>query len=316
MDLPGLPGGAVAVSSIHDASMGAPRLDGNTHGEDGALTQITRTLSAVLDDLPVAILMADGHGKIVYLNTMARSVLGRAAELAIEEWPSANGLFSEDGITSLSPADLPIARALRGETVEGFIVCARPRASSEASWTERSARPLREPGGRIVGALAVIRDVTENVKLRRLLEQQLLEERAKNDALARLRSAVGALSTPILEVWDDILVVPIIGSVDSHRARLMTQKLLDAVIMKHSRIVILDVTGAEEVDHAFVQECERLVNAIKLLGAKCIVTGLQSSAARTFVIAGGGLESRLTTLRSVKCALRTHITAKRPGMSP
>lgn len=131
----------------------------------------------------------------------------------------------------------------------------------------------------------------------------LAEEEAKNAILEQLRLAVEQLSTPILDVWDDVIALPVIGVVDSERAAVMMERLLTHVVENKSRIAILDVTGVEVVDSAIADHLVRMVRAVELLGAHCIVTGLRPAVAQTLASIGVDLGS-MTTLRSLRHALR------------
>jgi rsbT co-antagonist protein RsbR len=130
----------------------------------------------------------------------------------------------------------------------------------------------------------------------------LASEREKNDALERLRLAVHELSTPILEIWDDILALPIIGTVDSERSADMTARLLDEVARKRARFVIIDITGVAIVDSSTAGHFVKLIRAVELLGATCMLTGIGPAVAQNLVALGVDL-SALTTLRNLKHAL-------------
>ena len=136
------------------------------------------------------------------------------------------------------------------------------------------------------------------------------EEEEKNTLLEHLKLAVEQLSTPILEVWDDVIALPVIGVVDSQRAAAMMDRLLTHVVANKSRVVILDVTGVEVVDSAIADHLVRMVKAVELLGARCIVTGLRPAVAQTLVSIGVDLGS-MTTLRSLRHALRKTLVEDR-----
>ncbi len=139
--------------------------------------------------------------------------------------------------------------------------------------------------------------------LARKNEALLASEREKSEMLERLRISVEELSTPILEVWEDVLALPVIGVVDSRRASIMIERLLDEIVRKQSRFVILDITGVEVVDTATADHLIRLVKAVELLGARCMVTGIRPAVAQTLVAIGADLGS-LATLRNLRHALR------------
>jgi rsbT co-antagonist protein RsbR len=128
-------------------------------------------------------------------------------------------------------------------------------------------------------------------------------EREKNEALQRLRHAVQELSTPILEIWDDVLALPIIGVIDARRSSEMMERLLEEVARKRSRFVIIDITGVELVDTSTADHFIKLVRAVELLGARCMITGVSPAVAQTLVSLGVDLGA-LTTLQSLRHALK------------
>ncbi|MCA9656799.1 MAG: XylR N-terminal domain-containing protein [Myxococcales bacterium] len=127
------------------------------------------------------------------------------------------------------------------------------------------------------------------------------------EALSRQqREAIDELSTPILEVWDDVLVLPIVGVVDRRRSADAMARLLEAVTLKQARCVIIDITGVDVVDTRTADDLVKLVEGAGLLGAWCVVTGVSAAVAQTLVEIGADL-SRLTTLRDLKQGLRACI---------
>jgi rsbT co-antagonist protein RsbR len=222
-------------------------------------------------------------------------------------------LQSPDG-TPYPVDELPLVRALKGEVVrDGLLFCRTPQ-QPEGMWLSVSARPLT--GG---GAIAVFRDVTE----RRRLEADLAARNAdlatreaeKTQLVERLRVAVEELSTPVLEVWDDVLALPVVGVVDTQRSAQMIERLLAEVVDKRCRHVIVDLTGVDVVDTSTADRFIKMARAVELLGATCVITGIQPAVARTLVELGVEF-SGLTTRRNLKrglewCIARLH--RHRPG---
>ena len=133
----------------------------------------------------------------------------------------------------------------------------------------------------------------------------------------RQREAIEELSTPILEIWDDVLVLPIVGSFDRRRSAEVMARVLEAVTLKQARCLIIDITGVEVVDTGTADHLVKIVEGAGLLGAWCVVTGASSGVAQTLVEIGADL-SRLTTLRNLKQGLRAclrylHGSATAPG---
>ncbi|MRG92729.1 STAS domain-containing protein [Polyangium spumosum] len=135
------------------------------------------------------------------------------------------------------------------------------------------------------------------------LAQQLVVEREKTETLERLRVAVHELSTPILEVWDGVLALPLIGVMDSKRAAQVMDTLLEAVARMKGRYVILDVTGVDVLDTATADHLLKIVRAVDLLGARCVLSGVRPSVAQTLVELGVSF-GNLVTLRNLKHGLK------------
>jgi rsbT co-antagonist protein RsbR len=100
------------------------------------------------------------------------------------------------------------------------------------------------------------------------------------------QKAIRELSTPVLKVRERLLVLPIIGIIDSQRAKQMTQDLLNAIHTHRARAVVVDITGVPEVDLSVANHLVQTVQAARLIGATCIVTGLSADVAHTLVSLG------------------------------
>lgn len=114
---------------------------------------------------------------------------------------------------------------------------------------------------------------------------------------------VAALSTPIIVVAKGVLALPVIGAVAHDRAQLMTEEVLNRVVAERARYVILDMTGAGEIAAETAQSLLRMAQAVRLLGARCLITGLSPTMTRTLV----GLDfdsSQVVTLPQLADALR------------
>lgn len=131
---------------------------------------------------------------------------------------------------------------------------------------------------------------------RRDLEEQL-------QTIERQRIAIRELSVPIIDVWDDIITLPLVGAIDSARAAEMTEKLLHRISDRGADYVLIDLTGVDIVDTMTAAHLVRLTHAAKLLGARCVLTGVRPEVARTLVEIGVHLGG-LMTLRTLRDGLR------------
>ncbi len=135
------------------------------------------------------------------------------------------------------------------------------------------------------------------------LEQSKRELQDQLNTIARQQLAINELSTPIVELWEEILLLPVIGTLDTQRAQEMTEKLLDRVKQSRSRCIIIDITGVEVVDTTTANSVLKMTRASRLLGAMCVLTGIRPEIARTMIQLGVDMEG-LRTLRTLKDGLR------------
>jgi len=150
----------------------------------------------------------------------------------------------------------------------------------------------------------VARDATERMELERSLEASVDQVRASNEELQ-------ALSTPILQVAEGVLLLPVIGRIDACRASSMMEKLLEAIVRSASAVTILDLTGVAEVDAESASHVLSIVRAAALLGSECIVSGIRPQIATTLVELGVEVE-HVRSFGTLSAAL-AHALGKRKG---
>jgi rsbT co-antagonist protein RsbR len=131
-----------------------------------------------------------------------------------------------------------------------------------------------------------------------------LEEKLSTIELQR--AAIRELSTPIMEVWEGVLCLPVVGVLDTVRSAEMTHALLGAILDKQARCAIVDITGIQMMDTATADHFIRMAKAVRLLGADCVLTGVNPNIAQTLVHMGVEL-SGVTTHRSLRSALQRFV---------
>ena len=104
--------------------------------------------------------------------------------------------------------------------------------------------------------------------------------------IAEQRRTISELQTPVMQVWDGILALPIIGTLDSARTQIVMEALLQQVVATRSPIAILDITGVPTVDTLVAQHLLKTVAAARLMGADCIISGIRPQIAQTIVHLG------------------------------
>jgi rsbT co-antagonist protein RsbR len=258
------------------------------------LAELRALHALVLDHNPNGIAIAQRDGSL-RANQAATALLGEVAEnQGSDAWAEQYGLFKEDQRTLFPPGELPLARAMtRRETVRDVLVWMRSKAKPAGTWISVTATPLPEGGG-----VAVFRDVTHERSASDALRSQgeALEERARvnRDLVERLRLSLDDLSTPVLELWDDVLAVPVVGLLDTQRSARMNDRVLEELSRHRARFVILDLTGVELVDTSTADRMLKLAASVRLLGAECVISGIQPAVAQTLVSLGVELDELVT----------------------
>jgi rsbT co-antagonist protein RsbR len=143
------------------------------------------------------------------------------------------------------------------------------------------------------------------------VESATLALREKHRELDEKEALIRSLSTPILQVWDGVLVVPIVGALSGQRAELLNTNLLQRVVEQMAAHVVLDLTGLDMVDNEVAERLGSTVTALKLIGTECSVVGLSPEFARRAVeldITFGGVR----VLRTLADALRDVVGLRRP----
>jgi len=114
------------------------------------------------------------------------------------------------------------------------------------------------------------------------------------------------LSTPVVKLWDGVLALPLIGTLDSQRSQTVMESLLQRIVDTGSEIAIIDITGVPTVDTLVAQHLLKTVTAIRLMGADCIISGIRPQIAQTIVHLGLDL-STITTKANLADALKLAI---------
>jgi rsbT co-antagonist protein RsbR len=126
---------------------------------------------------------------------------------------------------------------------------------------------------------------------------------ARERILKSQAQALTELSTPVIQVWEGVIALPLVGSIDSIRAKEIMEKLLEAVVAYGADVVIIDITGVPVVDTQVANRLMRTVEAVRLLGTNSIITGINPVIAQTLVQLGVDL-SQLTTKASLRAGLQ------------
>jgi rsbT co-antagonist protein RsbR len=132
------------------------------------------------------------------------------------------------------------------------------------------------------------------------------ELEAKLETIEMQQAAIRELSTPIIEVWAGVLCLPVVGVVDSQRSAEMTETLLETIVAKQARTAIVDITGIDVMDTKTADHFIKMARAVRLLGAECIISGINPGIAQTLTHIGVDLTG-VRTMRNLRDALQFHL---------
>lgn len=127
-------------------------------------------------------------------------------------------------------------------------------------------------------------------------------QRTREDIIRRQQQELLELSTPVIKLWEGVLAVPMIGTLDSSRTQLVMEALLERIAAGGARLAIIDITGVPTVDTLVAQHLLKTVSAIRLMGADCIISGIRPQIAQTMVHLGIELQG-ISTKSSLADAL-------------
>jgi PAS domain S-box-containing protein len=189
-----------------------------------------------------------------------------------------------------SPDEVPqiLEKIKRGERVDHFETV-RVKKNGESFDVSLTVSPIRDVSGRIVGASTVARDITEQKRLR--------------EELTRRAQEILDVSTPVLQVWEGVLVAPFIGTLDTQRAQQFMECLLDRIVETNSSVALLDVTGVPAIDTRTAQHLIETITSVRLLGAQAVLTGVRPAIAQTLAHLGINLAD-VVTRSSLSAGLR------------
>jgi rsbT co-antagonist protein RsbR len=137
-------------------------------------------------------------------------------------------------------------------------------------------------------------------------------QKAREEVISRQQQELLELSTPVVKLWDGILALPMIGTLDSARTQVVMESLLQKIVETESQIAIIDITGVPTVDTLVAQHLLKTVTALRLMGADCIISGVRPQIAQTIVHLGVDLQG-VTTKANLADALA--LALKRTGVA-
>lgn len=276
----------------------------DAHGAIQAMVGVVRDISArkqaeeqlrifqtMVESSPYSITISSPEGLLTYANSahqQAHGYTGSPVGIRLDQlMPNAD--------------ELQVALSVLIATGRWAGVITHQRADGSTFPMQCDAFFVYDQTGAPISTIVIERDVSDDVRQeqeRAALQQQIIEVQ---------QAAIRELSTPLLPIADHVLVMPLVGSIDSGRAHQVMETLLTGVAVHQANLVILDITGVQVVDtqvaNAFVQAAQ----AVQLLGAEVLITGIQPVMAQTLVSLGadlGSIKTRSTLQAGIAEALR------------
>ena len=254
-----------------------------------------RTFYALAENAPDGVLVASIEGVMSYANTAMRALLGYG-DRSVSGKQVMEHIQAPEAVLEEIAHEMAASGAWRGalnyRRCDGSIV--RCQASSFL---------IQSASGDSAVIASIVRDLTE--------QQQAEQERIalQDQVIAAQQAALRELSTPLIPLADHVVAMPLIGSVDSTRAQQIVEELLAGVAANRATTAIIDITGVPVVDTQVAGAFLRAAQAVELLGARVVLTGIRPEVAQTLVGIGvnlGGIVTRATLQDGIAYVLRNN----------
>jgi len=229
--------------------------------------------------------------EVLYLNPAAEQIYGRSvAEFMADPELWLRVVHPEDAERVLS--FFPSILEAGAYEIDYRIL----RPTGEIRWLHDRGHTVRDATGAPIRIDGIATDITE----RKRAEDEQEERRRQMEVIRMQEALLRELSTPLIPISDSVLVMPLIGSIDSRRAQQVLENLLSGITESKAQVAILDITGVPLVDTQVANALLRAAQAVKLIGAQIILTGIRPEVAQTLVGLGADLGAIVTrsTLQS------------------
>ncbi len=249
---------------------------------------------SIIDNHPDVIVVLDGEFRIEYMNHVP-------ADKSLDD------IIGLDFFDYISPSYREFAQpafeqaAQSPDEITSFETQGLRRSGGMGSWHSRIF-PIRE-NGVVTHYTQIATDVTE---IKQAMEQQ---NRLQADIIKAQKQAIQELSAPVIPIMEGVIILPLVGHIDSHRAHQIMRSLMQGVGQYRARYAIIDITGVPLVDSGVADHLNRSIQAIRLKGAETIITGISDAVAE--VVVDLGIDwSEVKTLRNLQSGLH-YVVARR-----
>lgn len=224
----------------------------------------------ILDQIPTTVMAVDKELRITYMNHAGQRFSGK-------KWKDISGKKC-CGVWNSLHCDTDECN-MKKSMKTGEMYSARNEIVIDdvKKYIEYHTVPLKDENGDVIGGLNFWVDITESVQY---------EDRLKEQS-----HTIREMSTPTIELWDGVLVLPVVGVVDSMRAQHMMDSMLNKIAETYSKVIIMDIQGVAAVDTAVANHLIKITRATKLMGCECILSGITPAVAQTIIQLGINMDN-------------------------
>ena len=250
-------------------------------------------LDALIAGLQVGVVVQGPASEILLVNAKALELLDMSeAQLTGRSSLDPNWNIVRDDGRDFPGEERPVMVAVRTQApVRDVVIGVLHRSTGERCWLLVTAMPKLGPDGAVLEVVSTFTDITG----RRRVEETVRAQARR----------IAELSTPIIPIDARILVVPLIGQVDPERAQRLLETVTEGTVARKARVIIVDVTGVPDLDAAAVDALQRSVGAVRLLGARLILSGVRPNVASAMVEHSGEhipFEAHASLERAIRAA--------------
>jgi rsbT co-antagonist protein RsbR len=260
------------------------------------LEQRQQLLTGVIENSPSSISVKDLSRRLLLVNEAVVRVMGRPREELVGR--TEDELFGADTIAEWAEHDRRVAEGGRAISSEAVV----PSDDGDRIYISHKF-PLRDESGAVYALGSIVTDITDQ---KRSEAERLDLQRQVIDAQ---QAALRELGTPLVPIADGVVAMPLVGTIDSFRAQMIMETLLEGISARQADVAILDITGVRVVDTQVASALLRAAQAAQLLGARVVLTGIGAEVAQSLVHLGADL-SRI----EVRSNLQAGVAAALQGL--
>ncbi len=243
---------------------------------------------AFLDDIPLPLSIFRPDGLLIGANHASEAFWGVSRATSLGKFNAldsaqANEKHLRETFAQVIQGEHVTSKPTRYDTTRMGVAYDKARII----WAVTTFCPMRDQDGHTSYVMALVNDVTAQMEQTQIID-------AARQEIEQQRETIRMLATPVAQVWEGILTVPIQGALDAERAMAMTENLLEAIVAHQAEQVILDITGVPVVDTQVANYLLTAAHACHLLGSEVALVGISSSIAQTIVHLGVDLSGIIT----------------------